>query len=255
MGAQNLMTCHYGRMALRGGVSRSRRWKFLGLGLIAACAITMAALALDLPAPKAAGGAASSWPVLALDEDRPIAIFLGGSAAAGAGASDAVHRWTSILAEARGWEEANLARPGTGYLTGAKPGKCGQGTCPNFRDALAEAVKRGPGIVVVSGGEVDQVKPSDAVDTAVTATYQGLRIGLPNANIIAVGPVSTTSEPKARIVAIDAAVQRAASAVGATYVSLLTPNVLSRSMLSADGNVINDAGHAAIAARIAAALH
>lgn len=214
----------------------------------------MTVLALHVPVPKAAEGTVQSWPVLPLDEDRPVAIFLGGSAAAGDGASDAVHRWASILAEARGWEESNLARAGTGYLTDSEPGKCGQPTCPNLRDALAEAVKVGPGIVVVSGGEIDQVDEADPVDAAITATYQGLRIGLPNARIIAVGPASTVSEPDARVVAIDASVQRAASAIGATYVSLLTPNVLSRSMLSADGTVVNDAGHAAIAARIAAAL-
>ncbi|TFD31736.1 SGNH/GDSL hydrolase family protein [Cryobacterium cryoconiti] len=242
-------------MAVRGRGLHSSRWKLFFLGLFAVGAITMATLALQGQTPEAAEGSAQSWPVLTLDEDRPVAVFLGGSSAAGGGSSDEVNRWSSILSEARGWEEANLARNGTGYLIGAQPDECGQPTCPNIRDALAEAVEAGPGIVVISGGEFDQAEDFETVNDAVRTTYQGLRVGLPNASIIAVGPVSTVSEPTAPIVAIDAAVQREAAAIGATYVSLLAPNVLSRAMLSADGAVINDAGHAAIAARIAAALN
>lgn len=255
MGVQVVTTCQYGRMTMRAGSSRSRRWKFIGLGVFAVCALTMAALALNVSAPRSVEGAGPSWPVLALDEDRPVAIFLGGASAAGAGASDQGHRWTSVLASARAWVEVNLAKTGTGYLTESEPAVCGQPACPNFQNALAEAVNSGPGIVVVSGGEVDEVEDSDAIDAAIAATYQGLRTGLPNATIVAVGPQSTTPEPSSSVVAVDAAVQREAAAIGATYVSLLEPNPLSPSMLSAEGDVINDGGHAAIAARVAAALN
>lgn len=241
-------------MSSSAGSLRSRVWKYVGLAVLTLCAILAAMLALTPPAPHAAEGEAQDFPTLTFDAERPLAVFIGGSQAAGAGASDTEQRWTSLLADGRGWEEENIARSETGYVTAAEPAMCAQDRCPSFRDSVAETVAQGPGVVVVSGGDRDLGLPPSEVGDAIAATYRGLRTGLPNATIIAVGPMFTTSAPSQDILAIDAAVQEAASSIGATYVSLIAPNVLNPSMLSADGTVINDAGHAAVAARVAAAL-
>ena len=54
-------------------------------------------------------------------------------------------------------------------------------------------------------------------------------------------------------IGLDSAVRAAATAVGATYVSMLEPNVIDPALLLPDGHVNND-GHRAIAQRVVDAL-
>lgn len=192
------------------------------------------------------------WATLPLDADRPRVVVIGGSEAAGKGASDGEHHWSSIVAAARGWDEVNLARAGTGYLTEAEPDVCGQRACPNFPAVVAEAVALGPSVVIISGGNADASLPLDEVAAAIGATIDAVRVGLPEATIIAVGPLAST--PTDDLIRLDAAVKQAASAGGVKFVSLLAPNVLTGDMVSEGGTVLNDAGHAAVAARVVAAV-
>jgi hypothetical protein len=223
----------------------------LGYALVAVlliAAVITAVLALrSQDRSQAASGGAEPLPTLAADPPRPVAVFIGDAYSAGIGASEGAKRWTSIVASSQGWEEVNLAHGGSGYLSDGGDDDCGGAPCVNYQTTVADAVRLGAAVVVVAGGSNDQDGDIDAVNAAVLSTYQGIRVGLPSAKIIAVGP--TAPEVTADLRAIDGAVERAATAVGATYVSLLDPPVVTAAPLP-DGAFVDDEGHAAIADRV-----
>jgi len=209
---------------------------------------------LALRSHNAGGGSSASaepFPTLAADPPRPVAVFIGDAYSAGVGASEAAKRWTSIVSATQGWEAVNLAHGGAGYLVSEGTDDCGGSPCVNYQTTVADAVRLGAAIVVVAGGSNDQDADVDTVNAAIVSTYQGIRVGLPSAKIVAVGP--TSPEPTADLRAIDAAVERSALAVGATYVSLLDPPVVTAEPLP-DGAFVDDEGHAAIADRVNAVL-
>ena len=179
-------------------------------------------------------------------------VFIGDSYSQGTGASDKSKRWTSLVSKAQDWHEVNLALGGTGYLNTSTSG-CGKPFCPNYVAMVQEAVGTNPGRVVVSGGQNDFSLNFSAVEPMINKTYADLRAALPNATIIAVGP-STIGDVTPRIAQFDAAVQRAASSIGAQYISLIDPDPIDKSMAAPDGVHVGDSGHAAIAATVLAKL-
>ena len=188
---------------------------------------------------------------------RPLAaVFMGDSYSAGMGASAPALRWTTLVADQEGWIELNAARAGTGYLKASGGTLCGNELCPNYLHVVPHVIRAEPGVVVVAGGQNDLgAFPAKRAATiaAITQTFADLRRGLPGARIVAVGP-STPWAITPDLIALDAAVQDAAAMVGAEYLSLIKPNVLVPAMISPDGVHVSDAGHAAIAARVIAAL-
>jgi len=186
----------------------------------------------------------------------PIVSFIGDSYTQGTGSSSKDVRWSTLVARQLGWDELNLGRGGTGYVTTAARAGCGLETCPAYPDMLAQAAGPNVTTVVVSGGYNDfKTFASDpaSVTEAINKTFDGLRAAMPSAKIVAVGPSSPGTVTES-IVAMDLAVQAAAAKVGAQYISLLEPNVTTKEMLSEDGVHVNDAGHKAIADRVAAVL-
>jgi len=185
--------------------------------------------------------------------NRPLAVFLGDSYTAGTGSSTERLRWTSLVAQERGWQELNFGLGGTGYATSAGVNGCGQKYCPSYRESVGEIAELQPDIVVVAGGQNDfasaESKPA-TVTKAIGATIQGLRKSLPDAQIIVVGP-STTSAVGETAVTMEATVRRAAEQADATFISLLEPRpVIKRTMVLPDKTHVNDSGHAAIAKRV-----
>jgi len=213
--------------------------------VLAVIAAVMAVAALRTP--PAPPPMASAGTVVA-DAEPPLAAFIGDSYAAGTGATSIKRRWTTLVAADQGWRELNLARQGTGYLATASVDECGQPTCPNYEVMLRDAVRARAAVVVVSGGQDDGPRDPARVARAVQATYEAVRVGLPDAEIIAVGP--SAIEPSSRIRAVDDAVREAAADVDATYVSLLRPTVIKPAMVAEDEVNVNNAGHAAIARRV-----
>jgi hypothetical protein len=114
---------------------------------------------------------------------------------------------------------------------------------------VQEAAATNPGRVVVAGGQNDFSLDFAEVEPTIKKTYADLRAALPNATIIAVGP-SAVGNVTQKITDFDNAVQQAAAAIGAQYVSLINPDVLDESMTSAGNTQMNDAGQAAIAKRV-----
>jgi hypothetical protein len=234
--------------------SRIRGWQYVGVILLMALAAVLAVLALRTPAVSPA--ASSPLPTLSATEIRPTAIFLGDASVAGAGASTPEARWSAVVSSAIGWQEVNQARPGTAYGFTVGPDGCdGADECRSYSEAIPQAVSNAPGVVVVGGGVGDPDSDPLEVTATVKSVYEAVRIGLPDARVIAVGPWSGERATSDATLALDAAVRSAADSVGATYVSLITPPVLdTATMVTRDGTQLNDAGHAAIAARVLAAL-
>ena len=119
---------------------------------------------------------------------------------------------------------------------------------------MAQTVGLNPSVVVLAAerGSTNENSPDAAATT--NAALAALRVGLPDATLIVVGPAALTGMIDTRAVDLDSAVRAAAARVGATYVSLLEPNVLDPSMVASDGVSVNEAGHAAIAVRVKTAL-
>ncbi|WNM24914.1 GDSL-type esterase/lipase family protein [Demequina capsici] len=186
----------------------------------------------------------------------PVALFIGDSYSYGTGASDDEHRWTTRVAQIEGWEEVNHAYGGTGYISLSNV--CAPDLCPAYSEAIDEAVADGvqPAIVVIAGGQNDTDEWLAGVDVvaAIQETYEKARAEFPHAWIIAVGP-SWIGDVQDWQVDFDQAVQDAAAAVGASYISLLDPQVLDDpSYTVEDGVHVDDAGHAAIARRVIESL-
>jgi len=158
-----------------------------------------------------------------------------------------------------GWSEDDFGRGGTGYVRTNTPGQpCRHNdSCPNYPGIVDEVAATHPDIVVVAGGQNDLTEfdvHRDLVAASIAGTFTALRAQLPDARIIGIGP----SVPRAvtdSVVAFNDDVQGAVRAVGGEFVSLIAPTpVILPDMVLPDRTHVNDAGHAAIAARIVDAL-
>ncbi len=239
-------------------------WKPIVVVLVAIMAAALVTLALRhvsssnvVAAPKHLA-ATSPIPEAAQreDDERPRAVFLGDSYTAGTGATAAAKRWSSLVAADQGWKEMNAGEGGTGYVATASETACGRSFCDNYAGRVDSVVKESPDIVIVAGGQNDLTqfqRNADAVEANISKLFDDLHTKLPTARLIAVGP-STTADLSSQVRGIDEAVRAAAEANGATYVSLIEPNVIDREWVTADGGHVNDDGHAAIAERVLAAL-
>lgn len=185
----------------------------------------------------------------------PTAVFIGDSYTSGAGASELDKRWTTVVAASNFWTEKNMGIGSTGYLT--RSPDCATSPCGNYESVVADAVAAKPQVVFVSGGLNDMpafVDDPAPVVNAIYTTFGTLRAGLPDARIVAVGPTAAGDVPPF-ITAYDSVVRDAAAAVGAEFISLTDPvDVITEDMLAPDGLHVDDEGHAAIAARVSAAL-
>ncbi len=245
--------------------NRFRLWRVIGLAgvlvavLSAIFAVVTVAVAGRTPPPvsqKVADAYASQGALLTPVDTRPTAVFIGDSYASGTGASSPATRWTTLASTALNWKEVNIGRGSTSYLATGTMAGCGLDYCPNYLQMVPEAVKHSPSIVIVSGGQNDfsnfEKRPQSVVD-AINATYQAIHEKLPDAKVVAVGP-STPWGVGDTVTRLDKAVQEAAKANGATYVSLIAPDVVDMAMVAKDGAHVLDSGHAAIAERVESAL-
>lgn len=247
------------------------RWQLVGIAVLLLAAALVAVIAWQRPPTTGAAppqqpaatstrsasptpsGAATPTPTV--PAPAPRAAFIGDSYTQGGGAEPDTARWSTVATAALGWTELNFGRGGTGFVTSNSYLGCGLEYCPTYLETVPEVVAAAPDIVVVAGGQNDFpafAEAPDAVRAAVLETYSGLRAGLPDAMLVAVGP-STPWAVDEIAVALDAAVREGARSVGARYISLLEPNVINPAFLLPDGHVNND-GHRAIAERIVKAL-
>jgi lysophospholipase L1-like esterase len=153
-----------------------------------------------------------------------------------------------MVAREMGWTERNVAEGGTGFVS-RYPDK----DLLSYEEQLRSV--RYPeriDVVVIAGGQNDfdelRAEPTEVFE-AVEDTYALAARRFPDAQIIAVGP-STPWEIGLEVRALDSAVRAAAGEHGATYVSLIDPDVVRERYVHADGIHVTDQGYAAIARRV-----
>jgi len=230
--------------------ARSRSWKYLGLALLLVLALGLVPTALRRQHHDATSG---PFGQVSAAPDRPVAVFVGDSSVGGAGATSPQTRWSGLTSAALGWDEVSMAKRGYAFSPAGR--KCdGASSCRSYVGLVPAVVRAAPQVVVV-GSRGDAANSDDEKQAAQVASFfQALRLGLPDATIIAVGPWSGAGRPTPALVDLDAAVRSSVGAVGGAYVSLLSPALLDEKMTNATGSQLNDLGHQAVAGRVVANL-
>ncbi|SDB80377.1 Lysophospholipase L1 [Raineyella antarctica] len=257
-----------------------QRWGNIGLGLLAVLAVVMVVLAMtrqggtsadavgappndpaatrtSTSAPASPSGSArptaTTAPTKASDPSAPTAVFIGDSYAAGAGGDGTT--WTGLVAEKMGWNETNLARGGTGYVTSVSgPGAqaaCGLDSCPAYPGMVKEAAAADPAVIVVSGGRNDG---SSSVTNAAATLYLDLHKAAPKARIIVVSPLWDDDPVPADLTGTKQGVRVAANAAGVQYLDIGQPLTGRADLVAPDGVHPNAAGQQAIAKAVLAKL-
>ncbi|NUP73217.1 MAG: SGNH/GDSL hydrolase family protein [Sinomonas sp.] len=156
--------------------------------------------------------------------------FIGDSYTAGAAGVPESRLWPELLSEARGWQYANLALGGTGYVTGSDSSAasldgagCGTAACDDYLGMVPSAVAAAPDVVIVSGGRNDVGKPTPEIQQNVRAVFAELRKGLPNAKIVALSPILGADDSPSSFPEMKPAVKTAVESVGGVYVDLGAP--------------------------------
>lgn len=190
-------------------------------------------------------------PRRAVDVPRPVAAYLGDSYTTGwSGAGIGKRGWPAIVSASLGWKTVNRAVAGTGFVN---PGWTGQ----RIRSRVTGLVKARPGIVFVAGGHNDNRFGSRATGRAADAVLQRLRLELPDAVIVVIGPIWANGSPPAAIRGIRTELRRQAAAIGAVFVDPIREGWFTGSaerFILADGIHPSNAGHRRMAARVLAAL-
>lgn len=182
----------------------------------------------------------------------PVALFIGDSYSAGAGASAPALRWTTLASGELGWVESNHALGGTGYVKTSGVEGCGLDYCGTYGEVIDGIEGVAPNIVVISGGRNDG--PVDDHQATVEATIRSAQSQWPAAQIIVSSPVWDDDAAPQWLAASIATVRAAASATGATFVDLGQPLAGRSDLLVEDGVHPNDAGYAALAATFTSAV-
>lgn len=241
-------------------------WQFVALAIVAAATMFLVVLAFNRPAPEFAPSTPS--PLIPSNSPTPTAVsptptstptptatpavvaYLGDSYTTGTGATSTDSRWTTVLSASNNWIEKNFGVDGSGYAT--------EGTqAPStFLDRVNEVISVRPEVVIVSGGRFDYSGNSSASDVSasISQTFAALRAGLPNAKIVAMGPIWDSSSAPERLVEIAQDVKDAVESVSGTYVDIGQPLAERPNLVGDDGILPTDAGHAALGSAIGRAL-
>jgi acyl-CoA thioesterase-1 len=145
-------------------------------------------------------------------EAPPVrAAFLGDSYTVGVGDDDE-GGYVRPVAERFGWEALVFGQTGTGYVD---PGDVDPGSVP-YPDRIPEVIAAEPDVVVVQGSTNDARRPED-VQAAALELFTALREGLPETQIVAVGPVLPPIESSGDVRRVTEAVAAAAAAAGVPF--------------------------------------
>jgi lysophospholipase L1-like esterase len=148
--------------------------------------------------------------------DGPVVAFYGDSYTLGTGASDASARWSTILAEERGWREANPSVNGLGFVNNRRAYGEGSGDLPDL------VIAAEPDIVFVTMGLNDNFSfatSAQKIHDQIGADLNRLREALPDARFIVVEPFWYTEDRPESVETIIGWVEEAAGAIGADYIS------------------------------------
>ena len=116
-------------------------------------------------------------------DDRPLVAFYGDSYTLGTGASDLSLRWSTQLAEHRGWREFNPSVNGLGFINNRR----------SFADTDLPAliIEQQPDIVIITMGLNDAFsfdRAAEAIEKQIDADFARLTSALPLAQFVVVEP-------------------------------------------------------------------
>lgn len=219
----------------------------LDIGLMALAVFTVVAViaALAWNSRPISSAEASSYSPPAMDvpgDDRESVAFLGDSYTVGSGASSKSNRWTRLVANERDWRELNFGVGGTNYAT-----KSNLENGDPYVERVDEVVGANPDIVIVSSA-------GNSMDTdqqeAITETFEQLRAGLPDAEIIATSPYTRDWSYPDNLVEFGENIEAAVESVGGKYVEIGHPLEDHPEAMAEDGVHPNDRGYQLIATAI-----
>jgi lysophospholipase L1-like esterase len=149
--------------------------------------------------------------------------------------------WPAMLDESRDFTVQNVAIGGLGYANGG------------FGREVDRITGR-PDLIILAGSRNDIHRP-DLVRAEATDVFNRLRERFPNVRLVVIGPMWDNTEPAPSIRVANSELAAAAKDAGATFIDALPGNWLGDpSLLAGDHMHPNDAGAAALAANISAAL-
>jgi len=213
-------------------------------GLAASVALLVAAASAAVLG-ACSPGAYEAGPEPASD-GAPIVAFYGDSYTRGTGASSPERRWSTIIAEDRGWYEFNPSVDGLGFVNS-------RGFGADLIDLIVEHDPP-PDIVFVTMGLNDNFSmPAGASDiqAAIDADLERLREELPDARLVVVEPFWYTDERPDSVDRIIGWVEDAAERVGADHIDGASRWLEGHpEWMAADGIHPNDEGYAEIARRM-----
>jgi lysophospholipase L1-like esterase len=193
----------------------------------------------------------TSAPSPTIPQPKPLAVFLGDSYTQGTG-GDGV-RWPDIVGDERGWDVANLALGGTGYITTSDANGCGRPYCGTYLEASAEIVGS-PRYIFVAGGRNDLGRAPSDVLAAADALFAQLRDRYPDAQIFVVNPWFDDDAAPPALGNLAVAIGESAAKNGVTVLDTEQPLRGREDLISADGVHPNANGYRDLAARVQAAL-
>ena len=214
------------------------------VGAVVAALTALAVLAGCAPA------AAPGTGVDPADDDRPLVAFYGDSYTLGTGASDPSVRWSTQLAERRGWREFNPSVNGLGFI--------------NNRRAFADTdlptliIDQQPDIVIVTMGLNDSFSfdaRADEIEQQIDTDLARLTEALPEARIVVVEPFWYTAERPASLETIIGWVRAAADRYDLPFIPGASTWIAGApGLMATDGLHPNDEGYALMLEKMDAAL-
>ncbi len=210
-------------------------------------ALAAAALALGT---ALVGCASVAAPSSTLPADAPLIAFYGDSYTLGTGATSPSVRWSTRIAESRGWREFNPSVNGLGFINNRT--LFGDGDVPSM------IIEQQPDLIMVTMGLNDNFSfpfAADAIEAQITTDLQRLRNGVPDARIIVVEPFWYTAQQPESVGIIIDWVREGAAVIGADYVEGASTWIAGRDgEMADDGLHPNDEGYALMTRRMDAAL-
>ena len=219
-----------------------RRGVGRGTAAIVVVAGCLVLVACGMPVTSAPGQAAAPSP------GQVVVAFYGDSYTRGTGASSPERRWSTIVAQERGWWEFNPSVDGLGYV--------------NNRDLIGgddlvdQIVEHEPtpDVVIVTMGLNDNFSmpaSADEIEAAIDADLRRFRDELPDARLVVVEPFWYADERPDSVEQVIGWVEAAAADVDAEYIAGASRWLEGHpEWMAADGIHPNDDGYAELARRM-----
>lgn len=179
----------------------------------------------------------------------PRVVVIGDSFTVGTGSSSG-RGFTEELADVMTWSLTTEAQGGTGYLSAGR--ELGQSV---FQGRLSRVVDADPDVVVIQGSTND-VGAGSAEELAAAARrlYSTLTAKLPDARVVAVGPVAAPAVDRAGLEVVRDALAAASADEGIWFIDPVAGGWLMSPGLFADGLHPNDEGYRVFAYDLALSL-